>query len=494
MTAKPKSHTPPPVPASASTDAAVEPASGTEPRRLTKRRPPRVAPQTLSRLERIRLVMLGFVLAGLAFYAWRTHRWYGDVGEIYNALRMEDSRRALALVGELDRSWGRTGEGHFLRARAHRYLEDIAATELAIDLATAAGYNRPRLEHEQQLLEVQTVLPDIGPETFQATLTSIQADLDENAIALARGYLRLGRIDSVERLLEAWRSQQTDNHRTHFVAGTVAMRLNRVEDAKREFEAGYAVEPRYVPLWLALGNVYWTSNEPSKAYEFFDRYAAARPDDPQGEGGRIETLLALGEYQKVVDFFKQRDEPLDINSQARIFYAKALSGVDRHQEVVETLAPLIAAWPQDVEANQTLALAYQALGQPEKAIEHANRAQEALPITQQIPELRGAIAADYANAAAHAQLGHILLHQSSRPEGLHHLMTAYSLNPSLPQVREDIARYYEAAGDAAAAAQFRGPAPTEGSARMDPQAMEAPQGLDSPGATPLIDIDAAGGR
>ncbi len=64
-----------------------------------------------------------------------------------------------------------------------------------------------------------------------------------------------------------------------------------------------------------------------------------------------------------------------------------------------------------------------------------------------IGQIRQRIAADYGNAALHAELGHLLLHLLSRSEGVTELEIALSMDPTIKRVHEDLAYYYTVAGN-----------------------------------------------
>ncbi len=425
------------------------------PRRLLTKRKPVLSAKTMNRLERIRLTVLTLVLIGLSIYGYRSYLWSTATKQVYRLLEVEDSHTALEHIRTIEDKWGRTGETNFLRGRAYRHLGELELSDRALDQAAIEKYNQPRLDHEQLLLDVQYTMSTMDKAIVDTVLESYQADFAENATALARGLMRLDETEGVLGVLGLWKTQEPDSYRIDYLAGMLAARANLFDDALTQFEMAYEKEPNYVPVWLELGKSYWRKNDPRKAYDFFKKYSDVRPDDAEAEGGQIETLLAIGEFEKVNEYFDSQSIVLDLNSRARIFRAQAYEGVENYEAVITTLVPLVQAWPDDTEANQLLSVAYQATGQKAKAAEHAVIAEESTSKQGQIAALRQALSQDPANADAHYQLGHLLLNLMSRPEGFQHLQTALSLNPNMKEAHLDLSRFYFAAGNSEMAQKHR---------------------------------------
>lgn len=420
---------------------------------------PVVGDKAMSRLERIRLVVLFVVLLGLIFYAWRHHQWNTDVRDITYLLSNEDAVTAIEKIRTLERDWGRSGESSFLKARAYRYLESVDQCARFISEARVAGYSPERLDHEELLLDVQCIAFEISEQSARRVLTSYQADMDENGVALIRGLLRTDDTEGANIMLTIWSQALKDTSletaRLSYATGLTAEKIGQFEKAKDEFEKSYNENPDYIPLWLKLANTYWRDNDAEKAYGLFNQYYEKRPDDPIGEGGRIEAMLAMGDYQKIVDYFKSYSSPLDTSGRGRLFLAQAYEGLEQYPELIATLEPVIRDWPQDIVANQLLAVAYQAVEQSDNANKCAEQARKSVEEQAKITELRRQLSENFLNAKLHQELGSILLKLISRAEGVSELKIALRLDPKDKLAHEDLAKFYDVMGDSEQAAKHR---------------------------------------
>jgi tetratricopeptide (TPR) repeat protein len=424
-------------------------------RRLRQPTKPAISTKTMSTLERIRLGLLLAVLAGVAFYAFRRYQWTRDTSAIYALLEMEDAATATERLRELETKWGRSGESSFLRARASRYLGDVEQSSLSINAARVFDYDTARLDHEQLLLDVQQTAPSIDGPTIEKVITSYQAAVDENLTALVRGFLRINNMAQASQVLGLWEKEYAESYRLKYMTGVAKLRINDFEGSSTSLKSAYEAEPNFIPLWLEMARMYWRELEPEKSYEFYDKYFQKRPDDGEAEAGRIEALVSMGQYEKVDEYFKSYKDVLDINGRARIFRAQAYEGLDQPEKVIETLEPLIKAWPNDLAANQMLAVAYQSLGNQELAAKHAETSRKSLEEQGKIAALRDRISKNFENPIDHAQLGHILLHVLSREEGIDELYIALSLDPTIRAAHEDMVQFAEVAGNARLAAEHK---------------------------------------
>jgi tetratricopeptide (TPR) repeat protein len=426
---------------------AAEQTSGEQRRLVKSSKKPALSDQAMTRLERIRLAVLFAILAGLVVYAWRHHRWNSSIREISALLTNEDAVAAIERIRAVERDWGRSGESSFLKARAHRYLEQVELCERFLGESRVAGYSPQRLDHEQLLLDVQCTDFEVAEAAARELLTSYQADIDENGTALIRGLLRTGDTTGANIILTIWNDAQSDSARLKYVTGLTAIKLGEFEEGRKKFQESFELYPDYVPVWLELANSYWRDSEPEKAYELFDRYFQKRPDDPSAEGGRIESMLAMGNYQEVADYFKSYSKPLDTSGRGRIFLAQAYEGLEKYPELISTLEPVVKDWPQDIVANQLLAVAYQAVGQLEQATQTAERARQSVEEQTKIPNIRNALSQNYMSAELHQQLGSLLLKLISRAEGASELQIALRLDSNNKLAHEDLAHFYDVMGN-----------------------------------------------
>ncbi len=423
-------------------------------RRLINRKP-KMSPKALTFIERIRLVCLVFALVGVSIYAYRRYQWHNATSAIYRLLENEDSRTALERLRQLDELWGPSGESSFLRGRAYRYLNNVELADRSFNQALVAKYNAERLHHEQLLLDVQCVMPQISQNVVDQVLSSYQAPLAENGTALTRGFLRLRKIDATLLVLGIWKNEEPDSDRINYLSGLLANQSQLFSDALALFEKAHQTNGNYIPTWIELAKAYWHDNQIEKAREYFAMYNAKCPDDPEGEGGLIQSMLALKEFEAVNKLFENRNEPLDLNSQARIFRAEAYLGVDQAEKALQVLQAVLREWPDDIRGNEIALEASKRLENSADIEKYSKRLESAAEARSKILELRSTVASEPANASTRYELGHALMNYESRNEGFQELQTAIIIDPSLVAAHEDLMHFYMIAGNPNAAAFHR---------------------------------------
>jgi cytochrome c-type biogenesis protein CcmH/NrfG len=79
-------------------------------------------------------------------------------------------------------------------------------------------------------------------------------------------------------------------------------------------------DPKNLPAWVELGNLYFDGDQPKEAIEAYGKYLAAKPDDPDVRTDMGIMYRRLGEFDRALEAFHeaaQRD-PKHINSRYNI--------------------------------------------------------------------------------------------------------------------------------------------------------------------------------
>jgi tetratricopeptide (TPR) repeat protein len=75
-------------------------------------------------------------------------------------------------------------------------------------------------------------------------------------------------------------------------------------------------DPKNLPAWVELGNLYFDSDQPKEAIEAYNQYLAIKPDNPDVRTDLGIMYRKLGDFDKAIEEFKKaaQSDPKHINS------------------------------------------------------------------------------------------------------------------------------------------------------------------------------------
>jgi len=75
-------------------------------------------------------------------------------------------------------------------------------------------------------------------------------------------------------------------------------------------------DPKNLPAWVELGNLYFDTDQPKEAIEAYKQYLASKPDNPDVRTDMGIMYRKLGEFDKAIEEFKKaaQSDPKHINS------------------------------------------------------------------------------------------------------------------------------------------------------------------------------------
>lgn len=79
-------------------------------------------------------------------------------------------------------------------------------------------------------------------------------------------------------------------------------------------------DPKNLPAWVELGNLYFDSDRPKEAIEAYSRYLAAKPDNPDVRTDMGTMYRKLGQFDKALEEFRKaaQSDPKHVNSRYNI--------------------------------------------------------------------------------------------------------------------------------------------------------------------------------
>jgi cytochrome c-type biogenesis protein CcmH/NrfG len=79
-------------------------------------------------------------------------------------------------------------------------------------------------------------------------------------------------------------------------------------------------DPKNLPAWVELGNLYFDSDQPKEAIEAYSKYLAVKPDNPDVRTDIGIMFRKLGEFDRALEEFRKaaQSDPKHINSRYNI--------------------------------------------------------------------------------------------------------------------------------------------------------------------------------
>jgi len=217
-------------------------------------------------------------------------------------------------------------------------------------------------------------------------------------LCLARGdepratlvFLRGTVLEALERTDEALAAYQEalrlgDTYApTRWRAGQLLLDRGRLEEARREFEAALALEPRSIPALLGLARVELLAGAPEAALARLAPLAEAEPEERFVHGLLARALRALGQEEEARRALAREERAQRISladprsAEVRLRATGILHGLRAADEAlgrgdargaVTTMEALYARAPQDLAVQQMLAKALIGAGEHAHALE-----------------------------------------------------------------------------------------------------------------------------
>ncbi len=79
-------------------------------------------------------------------------------------------------------------------------------------------------------------------------------------------------------------------------------------------------DPKNLPAWVELGNIYFDTDQPKEAIDAYSHYLAAKPDNPDVRTDMGIMYRKLGQFDKALEEFRKaaQSDPKHVNSRYNI--------------------------------------------------------------------------------------------------------------------------------------------------------------------------------
>lgn len=283
------------------------------------------------------------------------------------------------------------------------------------------------------------------------------------ALALAQTLVQLQEFAAAEDVLRRLVASLPKRPEPHRLLSLTLLRTGRAAEALEEARAALALDAKSPESFFVLGTASNAAGQPAAAIPAFRRVLASRPKDIGALHGLARAYAALEDPQ-AKDIYERLIAAAPKNALLRLDFVEYLWGADEHDRGNAEMERLLAQTPESpkLRAHYGINLAEQrkfvrAAGELEGALRAGVQDYEVLyflgeallecgRFEEAIERFRSAITLAPEKVAARHLLGKVLLREKPG-EAVTELERAVEVDPRSAEVRLDLGRAYEAAGN-----------------------------------------------
>jgi tetratricopeptide (TPR) repeat protein len=412
-------------------------------------------PARPKRVKHLRLIILIAIFIPLAYFGGRQINANWQSEKIKNLIRRFDDNVALEQIRQAENKNGKTGELEFLRSRAYRHLANYERSQQHLELARQLKFKPDVLRREQMLLDAQQGYIEEAEKNLDQLIEQSGSDFGEVCLALTYGYLVRMRFQEALGMIGLWKRQEPKSPQPPYLTGLMAQYQRQWETADKLFDESLKFQDDFLPTILAKAQNKLKLSQFAEAVPYFKSYVERIPDNADAQRGLAEALFGSGSPADSQLILKELIANGNRSFETRLLLGKSQLETGDAKAAIETLVPLSQSWPDDVDLNYTLSRAYSQIGQEDRANVHLAAMEAGRKKIEDIDlRLREAeVAQD--NPMLRYEMGHLLMHYSSREEGRIWLQSALMQNPNIIAAHQDLEQYFTRVGNSAMAMYHR---------------------------------------
>lgn len=398
------------------------------------------------------VLSLGICLA-LALWGWR---WAYVSWEMRQARALLDFGSTATVESAVGRLRQLEPQEHppraellYLMGRALRRSGDLDSAFDYLRRARLAGHPAREVEDQDRLAQIQggKIEDDAHPLADLLARASTDVFAQELYEALTKGYLRTYRFQDALRSLSfwiEWRPQDVDPRM--WLAG-IWEQMRNWEDATKEYGRVLAIDPRNVEARVSIGRIELSHlNKVAEARDEFERVL-------QQEPRHIGALLGLAECER------RLADPQSAETRLRELLTMSLSPEDRSgaqqqlgqvllerrelPEALELLTEVVEKEPLNGSAHYTLGLLYSALGRQDEAQREFDVSRKLEEQFNRLTDITTELVSHPEEVELRWEAGKILMDQGMHRDGAAWMATVLVYDPDHRKTHESLAEYYE---------------------------------------------------
>ena len=301
------------------------------------------------------------------------------VGLTQALIALNQSAEAKAAIEPAVQAHPNDGRLHFWLGRALAVSTDQRA-QAQQSFREAIRLQPENLEAYVALSELLVQLQRV--DAADQVLMEARARVPDNAAihrALAFGRLSRNDLAGAEAELRVAVEREPNDLRAHFQLGDVLRRLNRLDDAQREFELVARTDPGYPGLNLARGQLAEARGQLAEALTTFREALARDPTNVELINRVAATLVALGNFGDADQMLRSVVVDHPTNAEAQYLMGRARLGIGNVEDALRYLDRSIELNPNRTDYNAYAAEVHRRLGDGQRALQLAERSIEIDP-------------------------------------------------------------------------------------------------------------------
>lgn len=403
------------------------------------------------------LVVLLSLFVGLGAAATVVHLraeyHYRQAQQAFDRLRL---LRARDHIDTTLATWPRSFRVNFLAARIARRVGDLERAEKYLQICQDLVGPREEIFLERLLIRAQNGETD---EVQPALRDLVQKNHPDSGLileALARGYAFLFRFVDLDFVLHMWLEREPDNLLAHFFQAWSHEQLGARDDAVIEYRRIVERDPENDEARLRLANLLIDKSQPAEAIEHLQIVIRRHPENLAAKVRLALSLHDLGqldEAERILTEVLESEPEYAPALTARGRIALQLNQVELATEYLQKAASI------DRADYTTWFLLHQALERQDRPEELAKVSERLKVLEADTRRLHDIVVVQNSqrpnDPALHVEVGAILLRSGEKEEGLRWLQQALKIDPLYPRAHMELAKYFEAHGDAKRATHHR---------------------------------------
>ncbi len=347
-------------------------------------------------------------------------------------------------------------EFHFLAARAARRAGDLEDAEAHLaECERLGGSSESALRLERFLLRARGGELSSVEGNLLRWVSERHPDTDLILEVLARAYADAGKIPEAAYHVGELLRRDPDHVSGLLLRGRLKERVNRFDEALRDYERAVELQPQDTWARLSLGELLLHFKRPTDAAEHFEYLERRLPGNAAVRLGVARCRRGLGRTDEAVRTLdallaEHPREPLVLTERGQL--ALELGSPDGAEPLLRRAVELA---PYDPRANYSLYQCLQQLGREQEAAKFLDQMRRGEADQKRYVELVQEVLKAEQAPAQRCELGVICLRTGREEEGVNWLLSSLREGPHRPEAHRALADYYDRAARPDLAARHR---------------------------------------
>ena len=212
-------------------------------------------------------------------------------------------------------------------------------------------------------------------------LAPIVPDLAQSATLSAEERDKLNEVLDEYRKVQAY---QSDRGFSYVALGNLAINLNRLDEAKNNFNQAIEVEPNFVPAYVNLADVYRRQNNEAEAQKVLLKGLEITPDNASLYYSLAMSYVRSQSKSKALTELQQATLKAPDNVQYHYTYSILLKDQGQPKKSIEALTSAYQLSPSRPDLTYALAQGYAEIGEYFSALQYAQKLKVLAPNNPQV--------------------------------------------------------------------------------------------------------------